>query len=73
MTSKAQTERLVRPLSRKSTTLGLFLLKMKIKQKRKSDSFLFSGENNSKTFKKLLDHPTRESAFKVITEWCARL
>ena len=30
---------------------GSFLLKIKIEQKRKLDSFLSQGENNSKTFK----------------------
>ena len=35
----------------KLTTLGLFLLKIKIKQKRKLVILLFYGENNSKEFK----------------------
>ena len=43
---------------------GSFLLKIKTEQKRKLDSFLFYQENNFKTFKKLLGHPSRESVFK---------
>ena len=35
----------------KFTTLGLFLLKIKIKRKQKLDSLLLGGENNSETFK----------------------
>ena len=38
-------------MSGKLTTSGLFSLKIKIERKRKLDSFLFYGENNSKTFK----------------------
>ena len=37
-------------------------------QKWQFHSFLFYGENNSKTLKKLLCHPSRESAFKLFTE-----
>ena len=46
-TSKTQTERFVG----KWQLWGSFLLKIKIDRKRKLDSFLFQGENNSKTFK----------------------
>ena len=38
-------------VSGKLTTLGLFLLKIKIKEKRKLDSLFFSGENNSEAIK----------------------
>ena len=41
----------VSSVSGKLTTLGLFFVENKIEQKRKLDSFLFSGENNSKSFK----------------------
>ena len=38
-------------VSGKLTTWGSFLLKIKIEQNRKLDSFLFQGENNFKKFK----------------------
>ena len=36
-----------------------------IERKRKSDSFLFKGESNCKTFKKILGNLIRESAIKA--------
>ena len=53
MTSKTQTERLIGKWQIDDVGT-LCLLKIKIEQKRELASFIFEGENNSKTFKNCL-------------------